>query len=55
MVGDISAFPYSVLQPFPPRALGISGEVIRDKILWSDGTWWSQKPLQSDASVEDKN
>jgi hypothetical protein len=55
MVGDISAFPYSVLQPFPPRALGISGEVIRDKILWSDGTWWSQKPLESDALVGDKN
>jgi hypothetical protein len=31
----------------PPRAyaqMGISGEIIKDKILWSNGTWWSRKP-----------
>lgn len=25
---------------------GMSGEIIQDKILWSDGTWWSRKPLK---------
>ena len=26
----------------PPE---IYGEVVEDKILWSDGTWWSRKPM----------
>jgi hypothetical protein len=55
IVGDIPAFQYSLPQPFSARALGIRGEVIKNKILWSDGTWWSQKPLQSDALAGDKN
>jgi hypothetical protein len=34
--------------PPPTRRLnsptGMSGQMIQDKILWSDGTWWSRKP-----------
>jgi Lectin C-type domain len=26
---------------------GMSGQPIQDKILWSDGTWWSRKPLKN--------
>jgi hypothetical protein len=26
---------------------GISGEIIQDRILWSNGTWWSRKPLKN--------
>jgi hypothetical protein len=26
---------------------GMSGEIVQDKILWSDGTWWSRKPLKN--------
>ncbi|HXR05352.1 MAG TPA: C-type lectin domain-containing protein [Verrucomicrobiae bacterium] len=24
---------------------GIRGEIVKDKILWSNGTWWSRKPF----------
>jgi len=24
---------------------GIRGEIVKDKILWSNGTWWSRKPV----------
>jgi len=24
----------------------MSGEILKDKILWSDGTWWSRKPAE---------
>ena len=27
-------------------ANGIRGELVRDKILWSNGTWWSRKPVE---------
>ena len=25
---------------------GIRGEIIKDRILWSNGTWWSRKPVE---------
>jgi hypothetical protein len=25
---------------------GMNGEIIKDKILWSNGTWWSRKPTE---------
>ena len=25
---------------------GIRGEIVNDKILWSNGTWWSRKPVE---------
>ena len=30
--------------PSPHPQTGMRGEVIKDRILWSDGTWWSRKP-----------
>jgi len=30
---------------------GICGEIVKDKILWSNGTWWSRKPVNH-AAVE---
>ena len=30
----------------------VRGEVSKDKILWSNGTWWSRHPVASDAAVE---
>lgn len=32
---------------------GIHGEIIKDKILWDNGTWWSRKPVEYKA--EDKS
>ncbi|MGA2867792.1 MAG: lectin-like protein [Verrucomicrobiota bacterium] len=35
---------------------GMRGEIIKDKILWSNGTWWSRKPsnyMTTDISPED--
>jgi hypothetical protein len=29
---------------FPRPQTGLRGEIIKDKILWSNGTWWSRKP-----------
>ncbi|HEY1788104.1 MAG TPA: lectin-like protein [Verrucomicrobiae bacterium] len=55
IVSDMPAYQYNFPHPFSARPLGIHGEVIRDKILWSDGTWWSQKPLPADALAGDKN
>ena len=41
------------IPPSMPRRInsqtGMSGEIIKDKILWSDGTWWSRKPLENTA------
>lgn len=28
----------------------VHGELIKDKILWSNGTWWSRKPVEYDAA-----
>jgi hypothetical protein len=25
---------------------GMHGEIMKDKILWSNGTWWSRKPVE---------
>jgi hypothetical protein len=25
--------------------MGMHGEIVKDKILWSNGTWWSRKPV----------
>jgi hypothetical protein len=42
---------------YPPRfrspnsQTGMSGEVIQDRILWSDGTWWSRKPVNDSAGL----
>ncbi len=30
----------------------VRGQVSKDKILWSNGTWWSRHPVASDAAVE---
>jgi len=27
-------------------ANGIRGEIVKDRILWSNGTWWSRKPFE---------
>ena len=32
--------------PYGSPQRGMRGEVIKDKILWSNGTWWSQKPVE---------
>ncbi|MGH7951794.1 MAG: lectin-like protein [Limisphaerales bacterium] len=36
--------------PEMPRRMNLqtrmSGEIVQDRILWSDGTWWSRKPLK---------
>jgi Lectin C-type domain len=29
---------------FPGSHMVMRGEIIKDKILWSNGTWWSRKP-----------
>jgi hypothetical protein len=34
---------------------GIHGEIIKDKILWSNGTWWSRKPAEHNAVKESSN
>jgi hypothetical protein len=26
--------------------MGMHGEIMKDKILWSNGTWWSRKPVE---------
>ena len=31
-------------------ANGIRGEIVKDRILWSNGTWWSRKPAEYQAS-----
>lgn len=31
------------------------GEIIQDHILWSDGTWWSRKPLNNEIDVAPRN
>jgi len=39
----------------PPRAnpqTDMSGEIIKDKILWSNGTWWSRNPMEHDAEAK---
>jgi hypothetical protein len=54
-VGEVPAVRYNFPQPFPTQSLGVRGEVIKNKILWSDGTWWSQKPLQSDGLAGARN
>jgi|SRR5665213_483336 len=39
----------SLVRPMPSMAnfqTGMSGEIIKDKILWSNGTWWSRKPTE---------
>jgi hypothetical protein len=39
----------------PSRAdskTGMSGEILKDKILWSNGTWWSRKPMESGKDVK---
>jgi hypothetical protein len=28
------------------------GEIVKDKILWSDGTWWSRKPSEYQAAAQ---
>jgi hypothetical protein len=28
------------------------GEILEDKILWSDGTWWSRTPMNYEANAE---
>ncbi|HWC61255.1 MAG TPA: lectin-like protein [Verrucomicrobiae bacterium] len=30
----------------------ISGEILQDKILWSNGTWWSRHPVPNDATAD---
>jgi hypothetical protein len=30
---------------------GMSGEIIKDKILWSNGTWWSRKPSNTSEEI----
>lgn len=33
--------------PLPQRArtqMGMRGEIVQERILWSDGTWWSRRP-----------
>jgi hypothetical protein len=36
---------------------GMGGEIIKDKILWSNGTWWSRKPAEyvKDKKSSDKD
>jgi len=36
---------------------GMRGEIIKDKILWSNGTWWSRKPAEyrKNEKSSDKN
>ncbi|MGA2029358.1 MAG: C-type lectin domain-containing protein [Verrucomicrobiota bacterium] len=34
---------------------GMHGEIIKDKILWSNGTWWSQKPVEYITEEESSN
>ena len=36
---------------------GIRGEIVKDKILWSNGTWWSRKPVNfgKKAVIAEKN
>jgi hypothetical protein len=40
----------------PGLKMGMSGEIIKDKILWSNGTWWSRKasepPTQEPKTLE---
>jgi hypothetical protein len=29
----------------------VHGEIVTDKILWSNGTWWSRKPMRFDSAA----
>jgi hypothetical protein len=35
---------------FPTSWMSLHGEIIKDKILWSNGTWWSRKPVDYQTS-----
>jgi hypothetical protein len=48
---------YNSMPPMANSRTGMSGEILKDKILWSNGTWWSRKPMEHDAeqkSSDDK-
>jgi len=34
---------------------GIRGEIVKDKILWSNGTWWSRRPVEYGKKWESSN
>lgn len=42
-IGSGRTVPY-FSRSFPLPQTGMRGEIFKDKILWSNGTWWSRKP-----------
>jgi hypothetical protein len=48
---------YSMPLPFNNSQTSMHGEIINDKILWSNGTWWSRKPVEygNDEKSSDKD
>jgi hypothetical protein len=53
---DSRSFNISYSMPISRPQMGMRGEIIKDKILWSNGTWWSRKSsyyVTKDISPED--
>jgi Lectin C-type domain len=42
---------YNSMPSMANSQTGMSGEILKDKILWSNGTWWSRKPSNTNEEI----